>query len=155
MSTNTVTETTELDSTEKITAGVGGGLAGGVVFGAMMTMLMPDIIGGAIPGMYGLGASLATGWAIHLFHSAVLGAVFAGIVATKPAVVASTPRAVGVGVAYGVVLWVVLATFVMPAWVGVMTPMSPPVPSVNPMSLVGHVAYGGVLGAIYTIVARR
>ncbi|WP_459824748.1 hypothetical protein [Halorubrum luteum] len=70
----------------------------------MMTMMMPPIIEGAIPGMYGLGASLATGWAIHMFHSAALGVVFAGIGTAKPSLVGSTPKSVGVGVAYGGVL---------------------------------------------------
>lgn len=149
MATKTATadRAVTIESTWK--AGVLGGLAGGVVFGIMMTMMMPDIIQGAIPGMYGFGASMATGWAFHLFHSAVLGFVFAAIVAAKPELAETTGKSVGAGVAYGIVLWVVLATFVMPAWVGAMTPMAPPVPSVNPMSLVGHVVYGAILGAVF------
>jgi hypothetical protein len=27
--------------------------------------------------------------------------------------------------------------------------MNPPVPTINPMSLVGHVVYGGLLGVLY------
>jgi len=27
--------------------------------------------------------------------------------------------------------------------------MNPPVPDVNPMSLVGHIVYGGLLGVLY------
>ena len=37
----------------------------------------------------------------------------------------------------------------MPIWIGAVLPMTPPVPNVNPMSLVGHVVYGGVLGLLY------
>ncbi|GAB6880375.1 hypothetical protein JCM17823_26490 [Halorubrum gandharaense] len=155
MATDNVTQTTEEGATNTIVAGIGGGLVGGVAFGAMMTMMMPMIMEGAIPGMYGLAGGLGVGWAIHLFHSAVLGAVFAGIVAAKPDLADSTGKLVGVGVAYGVVLWVVLATFVMPAWVGAMTPMAPPVPDVNPMSLVGHVVYGALLAGVFAAVADR
>ncbi|MFD1640496.1 hypothetical protein [Halohasta litorea] len=57
--------------------GVIGGLGGGLVFGILLSMLMPDIIGGAIPGLYGFSSGVA-GWTIHMAHSAVLGVVFAG-----------------------------------------------------------------------------
>jgi hypothetical protein len=30
-----------------------------------------------------------------------------------------------------------------------MGPMNPPVPDVNPMSAVGHVVYGAILGGVY------
>lgn len=145
--TSTANATKTVGSTWK--AGAIGGIAGGLVFGVMMTMMMPEIMAGAIPGMYGFGESPAAGWVLHLFHSVVLGVVFAAIVAAKPDIAASTGKSLGTSVAYGVVLWVVLATFVMPAWVGAMTPMAPPVPNVNPMSLVGHVVYGAVLGAVF------
>ncbi|MWV63584.1 histidine kinase [Halorubrum sp. JWXQ-INN 858] len=154
MATETATATDVSTGTDEWKAGMVGGLAGGLVFGALMSMMMPHIVETAIPGMYGLPASGTVGWGIHMAHSAVLGVVFAGIVGLRPELGASTGRSVGVGVAYGVVLWVVLATFVMPAWVGAMTPMSPPVPDVNPMSLVGHVVYGAVLGGVYAAVGN-
>lgn len=135
-------------------AGVVGGLAGGVVFGAMMAMMMPEIMEMAIPGMYGLSGALA-GWALHLFHSAVLGVVFAALAGVALGRPASMAKLVGLGVVYGAVLWVVLASFVMPAWVGAMLPMNPPVPDFNPMSLVGHVVYGAILGAVYPLVGRQ
>ena len=31
-------------------------------------------------------------------------------------------------------------------------PMAPPLPNFNPMSLVGHVVYGVILGAVYPFV---
>lgn len=155
MATETATKADTNVSGGILKAGIVGGLAGGVVFGIMMTMMMPMIIEMAIPGMYGLGESLAVGWVIHLFHSAVLGAVFAALVAAKPDLTDSTGKSIGAGIAFGVVLWVVLATFVMPAWVGAMTPMDPSVPDVNPMSLVGHVVYGAILGGLFPLLAER
>lgn len=131
-------------------AGVVGGLAGGLVFGAMMTMMMPNIMETAIPVMYGIeGPAGAIGWVIHMVHAAILGVVFAAIVGVAGLTGASGQKQVGAGIAYGLVVWVVLATFVMPAWVGAMGPMNPPVPDVNPMSAVGHIVYGAILGGVY------
>lgn len=143
---STVTETTP----GNWKAGVIGGLAGGLVFGAMMSMVMANILEVAIPVMYGIeGPAGVAGWAIHMGHAAILGVVFALLVGVAGLSGASGQLQVGAGIAYGLVLWLVLATFVMPAWVGAMGPMNPPVPDVNPMSAVGHAVYGAVLGGVY------
>ncbi|MEY7850815.1 histidine kinase [Natrarchaeobius sp. A-rgal3] len=138
-------------------AGLVGGIVGGVVFGIMMTMQMPMIIESAIPGMYGLGPeALAVGWVIHLGHSAVLGIVFAvlvGMDGVRDRL--DSPLKIGVaGLVYGVVLWVILASFVMPAWVGAMTGMAPPVPDWNVESLMGHAVYGVILGVVCGALSR-
>ncbi|MFO7926296.1 MAG: histidine kinase [Halobacteriota archaeon] len=151
---STQTETATATATETIPgnwkAGVVGGLAGGLLFGAMMTMLMPNIIETAIPVMYGIeGPAGAVGWSIHMAHAAILGVVFAAVVGFAGLAGASGQRQVGAGIAYGIVLWIVLATFVMPAWVGALGPMNPPVPDINPMSAVGHAVYGAILGGVY------
>lgn len=137
-------------------SGAIGGLVGGVVFGALMQMQMPMIMETAIPAMYGL-EGLTSGWVLHLFHSVVFGLLYAAVARTD----AIAPYAgrvatgAGVGVAYGLVVWVVAASVVMPAWVGAMTPMSPPVPDFNPMSAVGHAVFGIVLGALYAALGDR
>lgn len=132
--------------------GVAAGLAGGVVMGAMLTVQMTPVIQNAIPAMYFL-SGIAMGWLVHLFHAAVLGLVFAAAVSRAPALADTRLKAVGAGVAYGVVLWVVLAALVMPVWLGAVGfPAVPPFPNLNPTSLVGHVVYGGVLGAVYPSV---
>lgn len=148
MATKTPTETVTVTELKDWKAGVIGGLGGGLVFGALMSIMMPDIIAEAIPGMYGFEGGVA-GWTIHMVHSAVLGVVFAGIASAVPQYTNTLGKSVGVGIVYGVALWVVLASFVMPAWVGAMLPMTPPVPNINPISLVGHIAYGGLLGVLY------
>ena len=131
-------------------AGVIGGLAGGLVFGVMMTLMMTNIMEMAIPVMYGIeGPAGEVGWVIHMAHSAVLGVVFAAIIGVAGLSGESGQKQVGAGIVYGIVLWLVLATFVMPAWVGAMGPMNPPVPDFNPMSGVGHVVYGAILGGVY------
>ncbi|MCU4753020.1 histidine kinase [Halobacteria archaeon AArc-curdl1] len=131
-------------------AGVVGGIVGGIAFGVMMSMMMTNIMEMAIPVMYGIeGPAGALGWVIHMAHAAILGVVFAAIVGFGGLEGASAQKLVGAGIAYGIVLTIVLAWIVMPAWVGAMGPMNPPVPDINPMSLVGHAVYGALLGTVY------
>lgn len=154
--TATSRETRTRTGLESWQAGLVGGIVGGIVFGAMMTMQMEMIMEMAIPGMYGLGPSLAVGWAIHLFHSAALGVVFGlalGTTGLGDRLDSNLAVAVA-GLAYGVVLWIVLASFVMPAWVGAMTEMAPSVPSWNVQSLMGHAVYGVLAGLVYAVLAR-
>ena len=132
------------------------GVIGGIVFGMLMTMQMPMIMEMAIPGMYGFGPSLAIGWILHLFHSAILGAVFGVLITlTNIGQLLDSNLKLGVaGLLYGIILWVILASFVMPAWVGAMTEMSPTVPDWNIQSLMGHAVYGVILGIAYAVLAR-
>jgi hypothetical protein len=124
------------------------GLLGGIVMGAMLTTQMTPVIEVAIPSMYGLDG-LAAGWLVHLFHSVVLGIGFAGV-AGALGVGESSARSAALGVAYGVVLWAVLAAFVMPVWLGAVgSPANPPLPNLNPQSLVGHVVYGLAAGVAF------
>jgi uncharacterized membrane protein YagU involved in acid resistance len=143
--------TTAVETSNERVAWRGGALAGlvaGIVMGAMLTMQMGPVIEVAIPSMYGL-SGLGAGWPVHLFHSVVLGIVFAGI-GSVLSDVDSVRRSAGLGLGYGVVLWVVLAALVMPVWLGAVgSPANPPLPNFNPTSLVGHVVYGLVLGVAF------
>jgi hypothetical protein len=132
-------------------AGLVGGLVGSAVFGAMMLLMNPGVIAGAIPSMYGIEPPNAVaGFAIHLGHGAVLGVVFAATVGAVGAAGASARKLVATGLVYGVVVWAVLAVFVMPVWLqGVGFPPAPEVPNVGVGSLVGHAVYGVLLGAVY------
>ncbi len=128
------------------------GIAGGVVFGAMMSVMMAPVIENAIPAMYGFSGG-AAGWMIHVSHGAVLGVVFAAL--ARAADLYTVGRTTAVGVAYGVVVWAALAVLVMPVWLqAVGFPAAPAVPNVSVPSLVGHVAYGGVVGAVYAVTDR-
>lgn len=136
--------------------GVVGGLVGGVVFGAMMTMQMRMIMEVAIPGMYGLPEGLAIGWIVHLFHSAVFGLVFAAIVGYTPLEeYLDSNLTLGLaGLAYGILVWIVAASFLMPAWVGATLPMDPPVPDFNSASAMGHAVFGVLLGIVYGVLSK-
>lgn len=131
------------------------GIAGGVVMGAMMSVMMAPVLEMAIPALYGIaGPAGAVGWVIHVSHGAVLGVAFVGILQAKPGLGASTGKSAGAGAAYGVVVWVLLAAVLMPVWLGAVGfGGAPPVPNFNPMSLVAHVVYGVVLGAVFPLVA--
>jgi len=152
MSSQTATATVEQYEQGAWRGGIVSGLVGGVVMGAMLTMQMTPVIQNAIPAMYGL-SGLAAGWGAHLFHSAVLGLVFAAGLKAVPSLADTRGKSIAAGVAYGVVLWVVLAALVMPVWLGAVGFPAPPLPNLNPMSLVGHVVYGAVLGAAFPSVA--
>ncbi|XVH32774.1 histidine kinase [Haloferacaceae archaeon DSL9] len=135
-------------------AGLLGGLVGGLGFGLLMSLTMPAAMEMMIPGMYGLEGGLA-GWFVHMSHAAILGVVFAAIAERRPRYTATVGRSVVAGVVYGVAVWIVLASVVMPIWVGATLPVTPPVPDFNPMSLVGHVVYGALLGGVYVSLRTR
>jgi hypothetical protein len=133
------------------------GLAGGVVMGVILTVLNPAGLTVAIPSLYGLEGGIA-GWVIHLSNSAILGVVFAAIVLTTPlqtyanSVAAST----GLGATYGVLSWIVTGSIVLPLWLqAVGSPAAMPVPTFAIPSLLWHLAYGIVLGAVFAFVENR
>ncbi|HVL97846.1 MAG TPA: hypothetical protein VM324_00945 [Egibacteraceae bacterium] len=107
------------------------GLAGGLVFGAMMhAMGMIAMVGGLI-GMKGVAA----GWAVHLVNSAIIGAIYG---ATLGQAAHSAGRGGGYGLLYGAAWWVLGPLLIMPLWMGM------PVFQVGEMqllSLVGHLTW--------------
>lgn len=131
-----------------IAAGVAG-LVAGIVFGLMAMAMMPDMMG-MIGAMYGFEGSLAVGWIAHLFHSVIFGVIFAAIVSLDQLREYAANVAYGgvLGLVYGIVVWVIAASIVMPIWLG----MPEMAPDFNPMSLVGHAVYGVILGAAYPLL---
>jgi len=147
-------------STETNTWVAGGvsGLIAGVVMGFMLQMMMTPVITTAIPALYGANGIVA-GWIAHLFHSVVFGLIFAAAVASVPSLSNYADRvtaSAGLGIAYGVLVWIVAAAFVMPIWLSAVGfPGAPPPPNFNPMSLVGHVVFGIILGGLFPVVRNR
>ena len=137
--------------------GVEAGLIGGLVMGVLFSLLMPPVIENAIPALVGLSGGIA-GWVVHMSISAVFGVVFvAALTHPRLATLAeSLGGVVGLGLAYGVVLWVVAAGLVMPLWLsGVGFPNPPPLPNLALMGLITHLAFGLILGASYHYLRRR
>jgi uncharacterized membrane protein YagU involved in acid resistance len=131
----------------RVAAGIAGGLAGGVVFGILMQTwgMLPMVA------MLVDSESVAVGWLVHLLISALFGAVFAVVFGRW---VGTPTAAVGIGLAYGVLWWVLGALLIMPAWLG-MTEMVFKVNTTAWRSLAGHLSYGLLLGLVYALVGPR
>ncbi|MDZ7576907.1 MAG: hypothetical protein U0904_01815 [Candidatus Nanopelagicales bacterium] len=132
------------DVSLRVAAGALGGLVGGMVFGMMMQLMnmIPNVA------MLVGSGSIAVGWGVHLAVSVVLGIGF-GIVAVRG--LDSWGRGIGMGVGYGVIWWVLGFLLLMPAKLGM------PVFAINTIaleSLMGHMIYGAVLGAVAVAIMR-
>lgn len=137
-------------------AGVLGGIAGGLVMGALIFAMNKAVLAVAIPSLYGLAPppNPVVGLLVHLFHGAVLGGIFAGIVNVPS--YDSPGKLTGLGTAWGVVTWIVLAGLLMPLWLSVVgSPASPPFPNFAVPSLLWHAVYGVVLGGVFTMGKGR
>ena len=124
--------------------GLYGSLIGGVVFGVMMGMMgmLPMI--GAMAG----SESAAVGFGVHLIISAIIGV---GFVLTVTVLGRERTAGVGEGLAYGLVWWILGPLTLMPLFMGMgfgvnwsLSAASAAIPS-----LVGHLIFGGVIGATY------
>lgn len=143
-------QTHELDLGHRV-AGLVAGVAGAWFMGLHIWAMNRAVLVGAIPGLYGLSGPLA-GWVIHLGHGAVLGLAFAALVEADVVAVNTWGRCIGMAVAWGVVLWVVLAALLMPVWLqAVGFANAPSFPNFAPPSLFWHVLFGLVTGGVYPL----
>ncbi|WP_136687812.1 histidine kinase [Halorhabdus amylolytica] len=152
--------TTEGNRTDTLRAGLQpwqggeiGGLLGGLVFGVLLSIEMPGVLESTIPGLYGFSESGVIGWTLHMSHAAILGVAFVTVIELGGLDdTLSTNLENGVaGLVYGLVVWVVLAAVVMPIWVSGGGTTN--VPNVALESVVGHAAYGIVLGIVYSVLS--
>ena len=130
--------------TEGLVPGLLGGLVGGMAFGMMMQMMdmMPTIA------MLVGSESIAVGWMVHLAVSAALGVGY-GLVGSR--LLGSWGTGIAGGVAYGLVWWVLGGLIAMPARLGA------PLFNLDSMawkSLMGHMVFGAVLGAVAVSATR-
>ena len=156
MATETANETAASTTDVNWQAGAVGGVIGSLAMGVLVLVMNPPTVAVAIPSLYTLAppANVPIGLVVHLFHGAVLGVVFAGIVSAIDA--ESTTSVLGLGLGWGVVTWAVLAALVMPQWLAAVgSPASPPFPNFAPPSLLWHVVYGLVLGGVFVWIRDR
>lgn len=130
--------------TRRIGIGAVAGVIGGLVFGVMMQMMAMMPMVGMLVGQ----ESVAVGWVVHLFNSAVIGAVYG---ATLGQLHHTWGRGAVLGLVYGAVWWVVGALLIMPLSLG-MPALQVGQPQV--MSLVGHLMYGLATGLVFTAALR-
>jgi hypothetical protein len=123
----------------RIVHGVYAGLAGGLVFGVLMGMM------GILPMIAKMAGSSSA--------AAGFGVIFAVVVGGRLRTVGALAAA---GLIYGLVWWLLGPLTLMPLFMGMgvgvnwtgaaMTAAMP--------SLVGHLVYGGILGAVYAWLER-
>ena len=150
------TETKVIVESGSWVSGVLAGIAGSVVMAVVMiAMGATPVLAGAMPGLYTLAppANPVAGLFVHLSHGAVLGVVF--LAALNAADVSDPRRVVAAALGYGVLVWVLLAALVMPVWLSAVGfPNAPPFPNFAVPSLLWHLVYGAVLGAVVVALER-
>lgn len=139
------TRSSTLPLANRLVRGAVAGLVGGMVFGMMMQMMGMITTIAMLVGSH----SVPVGWLVHLVVSAGLGAGFGLVVGTR---VGTWPAGLGLGVAYGMVWWVLGGLIAMPLALGM------PVMHLDVMaweSLMGHMIYGAVLGLVAHLLGRH
>jgi len=137
---------TSVGFSRRLVAGIGGGLAGGIVFGMLMTMIGMLT---TIAAMLG-SDSILVGLAVHLMMSIMIGLILT--VTVGPLLLTSVPRGLLVGLAYGVIWWVMGPLMAMPLMLGM------PIFTLDAtalLALMGHLIYGAILGVVATLILRK
>jgi hypothetical protein len=139
-----------------ITAGGAGGLAGGLVFGALMR-IMPDTAHGSMIAFAARAAHVANpvaGWVVYALYGLVIGALLGWLLRNarldeKTALVA--------GAIYGVGWWIIAVVVLVPALFG-FRPLSTPALAqarlVGLPLLIGHIVAGAVMGVVWSQITR-
>lgn len=124
------------------------GVVGGVVFGLIMSVAMPPMMGviGALVGAPSLG------WIVHLAFSAIIGAGF-GLVFGRWAK-AGWGQAAGLGLGYGFIWWILGPLLIMPIWMGMGPMLGAAFETPNLLSLMGHLVFGVVTGLVFRAITR-
>ena len=130
--------------------GIYGGLAGGLVFGAMMGMMGMLPMVGKLVGQPTAGI----GFLVHLVNSAIIGVGFALVVGR---LVTSIGSGLGYGLLYGSAWWLLGPLTLMPLFLGMGFGVNWNLTAAVNMfpSLVGHLIYGAILGISYALLHRR
>lgn len=156
MSVETETGSTLAVEESSWITGVAAGIAGSIVMAVVMiAMGATPVLAGAIPALYTLAPppNAAAGLFVHLSHGAVLGVTFLAVL--DAAGVRDPRQIVAASLVYGVVTWVILAALLMPVWLqAVGFPNAPGFPNFAVPSLLWHLVYGVVLGAVVVALER-
>ncbi len=137
-------------STRELKWGTYGGVAGGVIFGALMGMMgMLPMIGSMVG-----QPTAAAGFVVHMANSAIIGAGFAIVLGRF---VSGTGSGLGAGLVYGGAWWILGPLTLMPLFMGMGFGVNWNAAAAVAMlpSLVGHLIFGGILGLVYTWLRHR
>ncbi len=137
-------------SARELKWGAYGGVAGGVIFGAMMGMMgMLPMIGSMVG-----QPTAAVGFVVHMVNSVIIGAGFAIVLGRF---VSGTRSGVAAGLAYGGVWWILGPLTLMPLFLGMGFGVNWNAAAAAAMlpSLAGHLMFGSILGLAYTWLRHR
>ncbi|MFB6296320.1 MAG: sensor histidine kinase [Halobacteriales archaeon] len=134
---------------------LGASILAGIPYG-----IIAEQFGGSVAAIgvfYGLNNPVV-GWLTHEFHSAVFAFVFAALLAIIPGGHReSPPRFVGVSIAIGLgwalTLWAVAAGVIAPIWLQLIG-IQAPIPNLDAVLLLSHLAWGASLGLLTPIGYR-
>lgn len=134
----------------------GGSVAGGLVAGVGMGLIMHFVMGampliGALVGQ----PTVLAGWIVHLLISVVFALIFAAVVSRTSFREYGLLGMIGLGATYGIVLEIVAAGFVLPLWANAVGAGPLPVPFLVPVGFLTHVVYGVLLGAVFGYAVTR
>lgn len=144
------------------------GVGGSAAFGVLLWAIDPDIVTAGVPALYGLDPASVVGWAFHLVHGLVLGTIF-GFIVTRESVLGTLTADVETGViaamgpsvrltlaglAYGLAVWSILPILVLSIWASMGGVDASAFPVTPVESLVGHVVYGLLVGALFSVFVK-
>lgn len=129
----------------RLLAGIIGGLIGGVVFGIILQGAELIASVGRLVGTEGVGV----GWLTLLIVTAVLGAVYA---LTFGRAEHTWGKAIGFGLAHGVVWWVLAVLLIQPALTGAAFGA---ITTATWLNLVGYLIHGLVAGFAVAAMTQR
>lgn len=144
------------------------GVVGSAAFGVLLWAIDPDYVAAGVPAIYGLEPASVVGWALHLLHGLVLGTIFGFVVTREPVLGTLTAdvetdfiAAMGpglrftlAGLAFGLAVWALLPVIVLSAWASAGGTAEPGFPGPAVESLVGHMIYGLLLGALFSVLVE-
>ncbi len=130
------------------------GLVSGVVMGLTLWGFGDGLA--IIGALYGIETPVI-GWIVHLFHSVVFALLFVALTSWPPLRdrIDTVPSVTALGVVWAIILAIVAAGVLMPVWLGAVGVDGVVFPNVTETSVIGHVLWGFVLGAVYGFLRER
>ena len=165
-------------TTREVRSGLVGGFAGGLLLGVVFAVGAGGSALQLQATLYLTDPGVGERWVIHLFHSTAFGVLYAVVAAaftnwyvnrlllvtrrSKRLTVVLMPVirrlgigtvvAAGMGLTYGLLVWFLVASALLPALLD--TPATP-VPQIHGLAVLGYVLYGLVLGVLYGLQLSR
>jgi hypothetical protein len=148
-----------------VVGGAIGGVVGSLLFGALLWVADPAIVAETIPSLYGFDLGEVTGWAFHVLHGLVLGVLF-GYLVTRETILGTITADSQIGwletsrpgvrltlarFVYGLAIWALIPAIAATVALSLGGLGGSTFPALAFESLVGHVLYGTLLVALFSV----